>query len=57
MLEEQINKDYIQAMKAKDTAKSSTLNFLRAQLKNVSIEKKADQLEDVDVIAVLKKTS
>ncbi|MCA9398738.1 MAG: GatB/YqeY domain-containing protein [Candidatus Omnitrophica bacterium] len=55
MLEEQINKDYIQAMKAKDSVKSSTLNFLRAQIKNLRIEKRADQLSDDDVVSVLKK--
>lgn len=55
MLQDQINKDYIAAMKARDTEKSSTLNFLRAQLKNVIIEKKTQELEDTDVIAVIKK--
>ncbi len=61
MLEEQINKDYIQAMKAKDAVKSGTLSFLRAQLKNILIEKRtagAEQppkLEDADVIVVIKK--
>ncbi len=38
MLHEQINQDYVTAMKARDTVKSSTLNFLRAQLKNVGID-------------------
>jgi len=55
MLEEQISKDYIAAMKERDTVRSATLNFLRAQLKNVIIEKKAERLEDQDVIAVIKK--
>lgn len=55
MLQEQINKDYIAAMKAKESEKAQTLNFLRAQLKNVVIEKRVDKLEDVDVIAVVKK--
>jgi len=60
MLEEQIGKDYIEAMKARDTVKSSTLSFLRAQLKNTLIEKRADNAElralpDADVIAVIKK--
>lgn len=55
MLEEQINKDYITAMKAKDTLKSSTLSFLRAQLKNILIDNKLDKLPDTDVIAVIKK--
>lgn len=55
MLAEKISKDYVQAMKDKDTFKSSVVSFLRAQLKNVIIEKKVDNLEDADVIAVIKK--
>ncbi|HBG60297.1 MAG: hypothetical protein A2Y03_02360 [Omnitrophica WOR_2 bacterium GWF2_38_59] len=55
MLEKQISLDYVQAMKAKDSLKSTTLNFLRAQIKNICIEKKLKELEDVDVIAVIKK--
>ena len=55
MLEETIGKDYITAMKARDSVRSSTLNFLRAQLKNVRIDKRADALEDGDVIVVIKK--
>lgn len=55
MLEDQLQKDYIQAMKDRDTVKSSTVNFLRAQLKNVLIEKRAETLEDKDVVAVIKK--
>lgn len=55
MLFDQISKDYITAMKAKDKPKAETLNFLRAQLKNVVIEKRLETLEDPDVIAVIKK--
>ncbi len=55
MLADQISKDYIQAMKDKDKVKSSTLSFLRSQLKYVAIEKKIDQLEDADTIGVIKK--
>ena len=55
MLEDQLQKDYIQAMKDRDAVKSSTVNFLRAQLKNVRIEKRSEALEDKDVIAVIKK--
>lgn len=55
MLHEQINKDYVTAMKARDAIRSSTLNFLRAQLKNVVIDKKMEILDDESVIAVLKK--
>lgn len=55
MLEEQIGKDYVKAMKDRDKVRSSTLNFLRAQIKNILIEKKIDKLEDPDVISVIKK--
>ncbi len=55
MLEEQLQKDYIQAMKDRDAVKSSTVNFLRAQLKNVRIEKRTETLEDKDVVVVIKK--
>ena len=55
MLEEKIMNDYKQAMKDKDTLKVSTLTFLRSQLKYAMIEKKADQLSDVDVVTVINK--
>lgn len=60
MLEEQIGKDYVTAMKARDAVRSSTLSFLRAQIKNIFIEKRVGDAElsslpDSDVIAVIKK--
>jgi len=55
MLVDQINSDYIKAMKGRDTLKASTLSFLRAQIKNVAIEKRTEVLEDADTIAVIKK--
>ena len=55
MLEDQLNKDYIQAMKDRDSLKSSTLSFLKSQLKYVRIEKKVEKLEDADIIATIKK--
>ncbi len=55
MLEDQLQKDYIQAMKDHDTVKSSTVNFLRAQIKNVRIERRSETLEDKDVVTVIKK--
>ncbi len=54
-LEEKINQDYIAAMKSRDTARSSALNFLRAQIKNVKIDKRVEAVADEDVIAVIKK--
>ncbi len=55
MLAEQIDNDYKQAMKDRDTMKKETLSFLRAQLKNIMIDTKLKKLEDVDVIGVIKK--
>ncbi len=55
MLEEQLQKDYIQAMKNRDAVKASTVNFLRAHLKNVRIDKRSETLEDKDVVVVIKK--
>jgi hypothetical protein len=55
MLEEKIGKDYIQAMKSGDKVRSQTLSFLRAQLKNILIDKRIDKLEDEEVIPVIKK--
>lgn len=55
MLEEKILDEFRKAMKDKDVLRVSTLSFLRAELKNVAIDKKKDRLEDVDVISVIKK--
>ncbi len=55
MLDQKINQDYVVAMKARDQVRSSTLNFLRAQIKNVRIEKREETVSDADVIAVIKK--
>lgn len=55
MLQEQINQDYISAMKARDKVRSTTLNFLRAKIKDVMIEKRIDSLGDEEVIGVIKK--
>ena len=55
MLEDQINQDYIKAMKDRDTAKSSALSFLRAQIKNYKIDSRAEKLTDEDIIKVIKK--
>jgi len=54
-LEEKILNDYKEAMKQKDSLKSSVLSFLRAQLMNMAIEKRKKALDDVEVIAAIKK--
>jgi len=56
MLEEKILNDYQEAMKSRDTLRSSVLSFLRAQFMNLAIEKKKKSLDDIDCIAVIKKS-
>ncbi len=55
MLEEKIFNDYKEAMKNRDTLKSSVLSFLRAAMMSAAFEKKKKNLEDNDAIAVIKK--
>ena len=55
MLEEKIMNDYKDAMKNKDSLKSSVLSFLRAQMMNTVIEKKKKALDDAEVVSVIKK--
>lgn len=55
MLEERILNDYKEAMKARDTLKSSTLSFLRADMLNQATSKKKDKLDDLEIIVVIKK--
>ena len=55
MLEEKILKDYKAAMIAKDTIKSSTLSFLRAEFQSLAKEKKKEKLEDSDCISIVKR--
>ena len=55
MLEEKILNDYKEAMKSKDTLKSSVISFLRADMINVAVAKKKSKLEDSEAVAVIKK--
>lgn len=52
-LEEKIETDVKEAMKAKAEIRVSTLRMLRAGMKNLAIEKKAEKLEDKDVMAII----
>ena len=54
-LEDKISQDYVQAMKARDSFASSVLSFLRAQIKNVKVDRRLEQVPDEDVISVIKK--
>lgn len=55
MLVEKIFNDYKEAMKARDTLKSSVLSFLRADMLNQATAMKKDKLLDAEVITVIKK--
>lgn len=54
-LEKQIDRDYIDAMKAKDTVRSSALSYLRAMVKQVKVDQRLEALDDAGVTAVIKK--
>jgi len=55
LLEEKILNDYKEAMKSRDSIKSSVLSFLRAEMMNTALAKKKDKLDDNDVISVIRK--
>ncbi|MBF0123124.1 MAG: GatB/YqeY domain-containing protein [Candidatus Omnitrophica bacterium] len=55
LLEKQIDKDYIDAMKAKDAVLSSALSYLRAMVKQVKVDQRLEALDDAGVTAVIKK--
>jgi hypothetical protein len=55
MLEEKIFNDYKQALKNKETLRVSTLSFLRASISNALIEKRKKDLDDSEVIGLIKK--
>jgi uncharacterized protein YqeY len=53
--EEKLLNDYKEALKAKDTVRSSVVNFLRAEMMNVAIAKKKDKLDDNEAVVVIRK--
>lgn len=55
MLEEKIMNDYKDAMKNRDSVKSTLLSFLRAEMINVAVAKKKKLLDDSDAIVVVRK--
>lgn len=54
-LAEQIEKDVITAMKAKDVVKVSTLRMLKSALGNYLIQIKKDKAEDSEVLGIITK--
>ena len=55
MLVEKIFDDYKEAMKARDSLKSSVLSFLRADMLNLATAKKKDKLLDEEIVVVIRK--
>ena len=55
MLEENIFNDYKQAMKSKDPLKVSVLRLLRAEITNLAVAKKKNNLDDSEVVSLIKK--
>ncbi len=55
MLEERILREYQEAMKAKDTLKSTLLSSLRAEIINAAIKENKNKLDDDGIIAVIRK--
>jgi uncharacterized protein len=55
MLVEKIFDDYKEAMKARDSLKSSVLSFLRADMLNLATAKKKDKLDDSEIVTVIRK--
>ncbi len=55
MLDEKVFNDYKEAMKARDSLRSSVLSFLRADMLNLATTKKKDKLDDAEIVTVIKK--
>ena len=55
LLEDKISQDYVTAMKERDSFRSGVLSFLRAQIKNIKIDKKLEKVSDEEVISIVKK--
>ena len=54
-LEDKISQDYVTAMKARDSLRSSVLSLLRSQIKNVKIDKRVERVSDEEIIGIMKK--
>ncbi len=54
-LEERVDADLKEALKAKDAIRVSTLRMVKAAIKNLAIEKRAEKMEDKDVIGIISK--
>lgn len=55
-LKEQINKDFIEAMKAKNTIAKSILSVVKGEIQTVEKNVGSNNLSDIEVIKILTKT-
>jgi uncharacterized protein len=53
--EERMNADLKEALKAKDAIRVSTLRMVKAAIKNLAIDKRAEKIADKDVIGIISK--
>ncbi len=54
-LEEKMDTDLKEALKAKDAIRVSTLRMVKAGIKNLAIERRVEKSEDKDVISIISK--
>ncbi len=55
MLEEKIINDYRDALKARDSIKSTILSTIRAEMMNLALAKKKDKCDENDIIGIFRK--
>ena len=54
-LREQLREDLKAAMRAQDATRRGTIRMLEAAIKNAEIEKRGQELEDSDILAILQR--
>jgi len=55
MLQDKINKDLVEALKANDSTKLSTLRMLNSAIKNAIIAKRPKELDEADILDIIAK--
>ena len=57
MLKEQINQDYMEAFKAKDTLKKNLLSVVKGEIQTIEKNQGISNLPDEEVVKILNKTA
>ena len=55
MLQDNINKDLVEAMKVNNQTKVSTLRMLNSAIKNAAIAKRPTELDEADILSIIAK--